>query len=173
MKQALFALFLIAASAGAEQNYARRSFDLPCSELQTAAVTFFEHDGFTLHADSSCGDCFSGETEHLRDARGHHLSTHATLKRYMDTSGDGKDVFGAWYVHRGLDTTAKLVLRPTREYGCAASLRFSYFWYAMEFLVVVPFDGDKASRPSNLRLENEYLQAIADSIAPQTKSKAH
>ncbi len=41
------------------------------------------------------------------------------------------------------------------------------------FLVAVSVDGDPASRPSNLRLEKEYLEAIAEHVSPSTSTVAH
>ncbi|HWW22348.1 MAG TPA: hypothetical protein VNY78_00540 [Edaphobacter sp.] len=155
------AMMICTVASFAEQNYATKVFDAPCSEVKPVAITFFQHNGLILNPEVSCENCLIGTTGHLEDARGHVLSTHAAIKRYMDTSKDGKDIFGAWHIHTDLETTAKLTLQPTHDNVCTAKLLFFYSWYATEFLVAVPVDGDKASRPSNLRLETEYLQAIA------------
>jgi hypothetical protein len=161
----LLALSMTALTAVAQQNYATRSFALPCSELKPAAISFFQRNGLILNPDTACDGCFIGATNHPQDPRGHGISAHTALKHYTeDASRGGKDVVGAWYVHTGLTTTAKLKLQPAGEGSCQASLLFFYLWYATEFIVAMPVDGDPASRPSNLRLENEYLQALADKL---------
>jgi hypothetical protein len=159
------ALLAITSACSAQQADATRPFSAPCSEVSPASLIYFRHNGLVLNPDSTCKDCFIGETAHLTDTHGHSISAHSALKHYMDTSHDGKDVFGAWYVHTQLKTIAKLRFEPAAQDTCIAHLLFVYSWYATEFLVAVPFDGDYASRPSNLRLEKEYLAAIAQNIS--------
>ena len=87
------------------------------------------------------------------------------MHRYMSI-GHEQDTPGAWYVHSHLTTAGELILTPESQ-GCRAQLLFHFSWYATEFLVIVPVDGDPATRPSNLRLEDEYLTALAKvSAAP-------
>jgi hypothetical protein len=170
MKAVCIATMLAITSASpAQQKDATRSFPILCSELQPAAIKWFQHNGLVLFPDPSCPNCFIGKTAHIADTKGHTISTHTALKRYMDTSHDGKDIPGAWHLHIGLDTVAKLKFEPAIQNTCTAHLLFLYSWYATEFLVAVPVDGDPASRPSNLLLEKEYLEAIAQNV-PATAS---
>jgi hypothetical protein len=143
---------------------ASREITASCAEVNTAARTLFQERGFTTSPDSACPQCLTLTTKHLHDPRGHSLwNVRTVMHRYMRLSQE-KDVWGAWYAHTQLKTDGKLRLNPTPQ-GCRAQLLFEYGWYAAEFLVIVPVDGDPASRPSNLKLETEYLDAIAQQIA--------
>ncbi len=165
MRNALWLSLLIATALHAETS-ASHSFPQPCPELQSAALALFQHNGLPLTPDPACPLCFTGKTEHLKDAAGHPVhGARTAIKRYMDTSRDGRNIPGAWLVHRDLTTTANLRLEQTAT-ACTGHLLFGYSWYATEILVILPVDGDPASRPSNLRLEHEYLDQITKEVRP-------
>jgi hypothetical protein len=71
-----------------------------------------------------------------------------------------------WYAHSSIDTIARLTLNPEGP-SCRATLLFTYSWYGAQFFIVVPVDGDPESRPSNLQLENLYLDRLAK-LTPQS-----
>lgn len=155
---------LFAAAARAEPMYAQRVIPVPCPEVKTVAAELFRRNELILNADN-CEGCMTGTTGHLEDARGHALSTRSVLKRYTDNTKTGGGAAGTWHVRSGLQATAKLRLEANGERACTASLLFYYLWYANEFRGLMPGDSYQASRPSNLQLEKEYLEAIADKVA--------
>ncbi|HWZ52545.1 MAG TPA: hypothetical protein VNW54_13880 [Granulicella sp.] len=105
--------------------------------------------GFKVAPNPACPDCYRLHSDHLQDADGHALANVRTvMHRYM-TLHEGPDIPGAWYVHTGLTTRGELRLAATdTDKGCRAQLLFHYGWYATEFLVVVPVDGDPARGPA-------------------------
>lgn len=183
MRNAPWLSLLLGAALLHGQTPVSHSFPQTCADVQSAALALFQHNGLPLSPDPACPLCFTGKTEHLKDAASHTVrSTGLAMKRYMDTSRDGRDIPGAWHVHRGLTTSANLRLLQQSpdpqdpqdppgsagSAGCTAHLLFHYSWYATEILVILPVDGDPASRPSNLRLEHEYLDRIASNVTPHT-----
>lgn len=170
MKPVLLLATTILSTTLAQQPYATKSFDQPCTIVQPAAVSFIQRKGLALAPDTTCNHCFIGTTGHLRDPRDHAVSTRTAMKRYMDLSKNGKDAFGAWYIHNGLEATARLSFQQTQT-TCAARLSFFFSWHATEFRGAMPVDGDKASRPSNLHLETEYLDAIANAVPSPAPNK--
>jgi len=173
----LITLLLLNGSPSPSQPFAAfKSLSVNCPAVKPVALAYFEDHQFQVAPDTRCSECFHLKTTHLRDADNHKLfSSNAVIHKYMDTSKDGRDVFGSWYVHSGMSIAGDLRLYPESG-GCKAQLLFKYSWYATEFLVAIPVDGDPASRPSNLRLEHEYLNAVAKHFAehssPPLKSLA-
>ena len=131
-----------------------------CEIIRPAAQALLEKRGFTVVADK-CVDCLLLQSKHLQTPNGHRvLLTETAIERYMDTSGDGKLPPGSWIAHSPLKTAGEMRLQQISG-QCNVQLLFRYSWYAGQFLIIFPVDGDPASRPSNLRLEREYLAAIA------------
>lgn len=156
-------LLLLSAPVAAEEP-ASRTFAASCADVRPVALAKLKERGFDVAPSPACPDCYHLQSRRLQDADGHALASVRTMmNRYM-TVHDSRDTPGAWYVHSGLTTRGDLRLAPAGN-GCRAQLLFHYTWYATEFLVVVPVDGDPASRPSNLKLESQYLDRIAQQIA--------
>lgn len=174
MRNASWLSLLLSTALLPAQTSVSNNFPQPCADVESAALALFEHNRLPLSPDPACPLCFAAKSEHLRDAAGHPVrSTGLAIRRYMDTSRDARDIPGSWYVHRGLTTRANLRLVPEPpgspvSPGCTAHLLFHYSWYATEILVILPVDGDPAARPSNLRLEHEYLDRIATNLKPHT-----
>ena len=164
MKPALLlATTLLTTTAIAQQTYATKSFDQPCAIVQPAAVSFIQRKGLALAPDITCIHCFIGTTGHLRDPQNHAISTRTAMKQYVDLTKPDKDALGTWHIQNDLEAIARLSFQQTQS-TCTASLLFIFTWYRTEFRGALPAGGDQASRPSNLQLETEYLQAIAKAI---------
>jgi hypothetical protein len=163
-------LLLAGVRASSQPAPATKSLAVNCSSAKPVALAYFEQHGFQVAPTPDCSDCFLLKTTHLRNAQNHRFfSTNTVVRRYADTSHDGKDIFGAWYVHSGMNVLGNFRLRPEIN-GCKAELLFHYSWYATEFLIAMPVDGDPASRPSNLKLEREYLTNLAKQAAKPLRS---
>ena len=156
-------LLALPVSPQAAAGPAARTIPGTCAETSTAAAQTFHDRGFEVSASTVCPGCLSLRTTDLRDPHGHRLDVRAVMRRLV-TIGHEQDVPGAWYVHSHLTTTGELTLHSEAN-GCRAQLLFHYAWYATEFLVIVPVDGDAATRPSNLALEGDYLRELAKSVA--------
>lgn len=157
----LLSLLLLSNSASAADPLpATQHLASSCTVAAVAATSLFRSHGFEVTPDKTCPNCLALETTHLHDLQGHSLTKVRTvMHRYMNI-GREHDIFGAWYLHTRLTTNGNLTLTPDAQ-GCRARLLFQYTWYATEFLVLFPIDGDPASRPSNLKLEADYLAALA------------
>src|ERR1700734_2370557 len=121
----LLSTTILATSANAQQTYATKSFDQPCAIVQPAAVSFIQHKGLGLVPDITCDHCFIASTGHLRDSEDHAVSTKTAIKLYTHAAKSGKDVPGTWYIHNGLEATARLSFRQTQP-TCTASLLFIF-----------------------------------------------
>ena len=169
MKPALLlATAILTTSTLAQQTLASRSFNQPCNRVQAAAVSYIQRTGLALYPDITCDHCFIGTTEYLHDPQGHEVSTKTALKLYINPA-NSKEPVGTWSIPFGLVTTAKLSFQQTQstpqtQPTCTAHLLFFFSWYTSKFIGAMPHPGDQLSRPSNLRLETEYLDAIAGSI---------
>jgi hypothetical protein len=117
-----------------------------------------------LIPEAACPACFVSKTSDLHDADGRRLSAAAAMHRYMQPARRRSNPI-VWYAHSSLDTVARLTLSP-EDRSCRATLLFTFSWYGAQFFVVIPVDGDSESRPSNLRLEELYLDRLAKSIVP-------
>ncbi len=139
----------------------------PCSKVAPIAQEKFTANGFTIMPESRCHFCYQLRAIRLKDSEGHTISNvRKAMHRYM-SAGKEQDAAGAWYVHSGLMAGGELQFSDTKG-SCEAQLLFHYSWYATEFLVFIPVDGDPATRPSNLMLEQAYLAAIAEKTQKQT-----
>jgi hypothetical protein len=87
------------------------------------------------------------------------------MKLYTDAAKNSKTAPGTWTIHNDLEATARLSFRQTQS-TCTASLLFLFSWYATEYRGISRVDGVQTSRLSNLRLETDYLEAIAKTIPP-------
>ena len=175
MKPALLlATAILSTSTLAQQTLDSRSFDQPCNKVQPAAVSYIQHTGLALYPDISCDHCFIGTTEYLRDPQGRDVSTKTAIKLYINPA-KSKEAPGTWSVPFGLVTSAKLSFQQTpsqqTQPTCTAHLLFFFSWYATRFVGAMPHAADPASRPSNLHLETEYLDAIARSIPSSAPPK--
>ena len=169
MKPALLLLTtLLTATALSQQTYATKSFNQPCAAVQPAAVSFIQHKGLGLVPDITCDHCFIGTTGHLRDSDDHAVSTKTAMKLYTDAAKNSKTAPGTWAIHNDLEATARLSFRQTQS-TCTASLLFIFSWYATEYRGIARVDAVQASRPSNLHLETDYLEAIAKTLPPPPK----
>ncbi len=166
----LLSTTLLATTTLAQQTYATRTFNHPCAAIQPAALSFIQRKGLALFPDITCDHCFIGSTGHLRDSEDHAVSTKTAMKLYTDPAKSSKDVPGAWYIHNGLEAAARLSFRQAQS-TCTASLLFIFSWYSTEFRGIMPSIGDQVSRPSNLHLETEYLEAIAKTITSSPPPK--
>lgn len=138
---------------------AQREFPMRCAAVEQPALEFFQQRGLALAPGKTCSFCFAGETLHLRDAKGKNMSGSKAMRDDMEPTVRRSNPI-VWYAHSKITTSAHLNLRPTGS-GCSVSLLFDYAWYGAQFVLVMPVDGDPESRPSNLRLENEYLDTLA------------
>jgi hypothetical protein len=168
----LFLSSLLSSRAQAEPMYAQKVISVPCTEVKTVATELFRRNELILNMDN-CEGCMTGTTGHLEDARGHAISTRAALKHYTDNTKTGGGAAGTWHVRSGLQATAKLRLEANGASACTVSLLFYYLWYADEFRGLLPTDTYQASRPSNLQLEKEYLEVIADKAVTASTSRPH
>ncbi len=136
-----------------------QTFLAPCTAVEAAARPFFSARSIVLLPQPNCPGCFIGKTTDLHDANGKRVATGQAMHLYMEpTKQKSKPV--TWFAHSSMDTVAHLTLREENSL-CHASLIFHYSWYTAQFLVIVPVDGDPESRPSNLRLEREYLDDLS------------
>ena len=162
MKLLLLATTILTTSTLAQPTLASRSFDQPCNKVQAAAVTYIQRTGLALYPDITCDHCFIGTTEYLRDPQGHDVSTKTALKLYINPA-NGKEPVGTWSIPFGLVTSTKLSFQQNQS-TCTVHLLFFFSWSESKFIGAMPHSGDQLSRPSNLRLETAYLDAIARSI---------
>jgi hypothetical protein len=165
----LLSTTLLTTAALAQQTYATKSFNQPCAAVQSAAVSFIQHKGIALFPDITCDHCFIGTTGHLRDPEDHAISTKTAIKLYTKAASD-KTARGTWAIHNDLEATARLSFQQTQS-TCTASLLFLFSWYATEYRGIARIDGVQTSRPSNLQLEADYLEAIAKTIPPPPPPK--
>jgi hypothetical protein len=165
----LLSTALLTINTYAQQPYATKSFNQPCAAVQSAAVSFIQHKGLGLLTDITCDHCFIGTTGHLRDPEDHAISTKTAIKLYTNAASD-KTAPGTWAIHTDLEATARLSFRQIQS-TCTASLLFLFSWYATEYRGIMRVDGVQASRPSNLHLETDYLEAIAKTIPPPPPPK--
>lgn len=141
---------------------ATQTFPAACSIVEHAALPFFSARSIVLMRHSECQGCFIGKTSDLHDAANKKVSTSRAMHAYMERTTRKSNPI-VWYAHSSLDTVAHLTLQPNGD-SCQASLLFNYSWYGAQFIIVMPVDGDPESRPSNLRLEHEYLAAMTKQI---------
>ena len=166
----LLSTILLTTTTQAQQTSATKSFNQPCAAVQSAAVSFIQHKGIALFPDITCDHCFIGTTGHLRDPEDHAISTKTAMKLYTDAAKNTKTAPGTWAIHNDLEATARLSFRQTQS-TCTASLLFIFSWYATEYRGIARVDTVQASRPSNLHLETDYLEAIAKTIPPPPPPK--
>src|SRR5271154_3210474 len=151
-------LVLMITSLACAENPALQTFPAPCSAVEATALPFFSTRSLTLMPQPNCLGCFIGKTSDLHDAANKKVSTTHALHAYMEPSKRKSNPL-AWYAHSSMDTVAHLTFLDVGS-TCQASLIFHYGWYGAQFILIMPVDGDSESRPSNLRLEKEYLDEI-------------
>ena len=157
------AIFLLTAASLHAEIPAIQTYPAPCSVVEHAALPFFSTRSLSLMPQPNCLGCFIGKTSDLHDAANKKVSTTHALHAYMEPSRRKSNPL-AWYAHSSMDTVAHLTFLDVVS-TCQTSLIFHYGWYGAQFIVIMPVDGDPESRPSNLRLEKEYLDAIAARIS--------
>jgi hypothetical protein len=140
------------------------TYPTSCSSIQAAALPFFSARGISLLAQPNCPGCLIGKTSDLHDAANKKISTTHAMHTYMQPTVRKSNPL-VWYTHSSMDAVAHLTLLDVGS-TCQASLIFHYSWYGAQMIVVMPVDGDSESRPSNLRLEKEYLDEIAKHLPP-------
>jgi hypothetical protein len=160
--RAAFAILLSVSALHAETP-ATQTFPAACSIVEHAALPFFSARSIVLIPQSDCQGCFIGKTSDLHDAVNKKVSTSRAMHIYMEPTTRKSNPI-VWYAHSSMDTVARLTLKATGD-SCQVGLLFNYSWYGAQFIVVMPVDGDPESRPSNLRLEHEYLAAMQQQIA--------
>jgi hypothetical protein len=157
-------LVLMIAPLLSAETPALQTYPAPCSAVEAAALPFFSTRSLTLLPQPNCSGCFIGKTSDLYDAIGKKVTTNQAIHLYMAPSAKRKSNPIVWHAHSSLDTVAHLTLHEENS-ACHASLVFHYGWYDAQFLVAMPVNGDTDFRPSNLRLETEYLNEIAKHLA--------
>jgi hypothetical protein len=157
--QAACTLVLMMISVMHAETPALHVFPAPCSAVETTAFPFFSGKSLPLSPQNNCPGCFIGKTSTLYDTAGKKVGTTRAMHLYMEPTTRRSNPI-VWYEHSSMNTVAHLALREESS-TCHVSLLFSYGWYGAQFIVFVPVDGDPESRPSNLRLEKEYLDEIA------------
>jgi len=153
---------LLSISALHAETPATQTFPAACSIVEHAAFPFFSARSIVLLPQPDCQGCFIGKTSDLHDSVNKKVSTSRAMHAYMEPTTRKSNPI-VWYAHSSMDTVAHLTLQLTGD-SCRVSLLFNYSWYGAQFIVVMPVDCDPESRPSNLRLEHEYLAAMTKQI---------
>jgi len=163
---ALFVSLVVAlgpADLAAAQNQAysnTRVFPRDCATVRGSAEGFLNKLGAHLEPVSGRPDTLSFSLP-FRDAEGRRIGRRKAMKKYMGPERfPGDHVYFPWWVAaRSKQMKGIMHVAETPE-GCEARLEHHYEWYDMLFLLFFPVDGDPAGRPSNNRLESEYLDEI-------------
>jgi hypothetical protein len=145
---------------------ATRTLPIPCATAESVARPFFSQRSFVLLPEVNCPTCFIAKTSDLYDDTNHRVSASRLMHLYIQPTKQRKSNPIVWYAHSSVDTLARLTLTPDGN-ACGVSLLFTYHWYAAQFLTVIPVSGIDETRPSNLRLENLYLDRLVK-ITPLT-----
>jgi hypothetical protein len=156
-------LVLMITSLARAETPALQTFSAPCSAVEATALPFLSARSLVLLPQPNCPGCFIGKTSDLHDAANKKVSTTHALHAYMEPIKRKSNPL-AWYAHSSMDTVAHLTFLDVGS-TCQTSLIFHYGWYGAQFIVIMPVDGDPESRPSNLRLEKEYLDEMAKHIS--------
>jgi hypothetical protein len=164
MKRLLATLLLTPLLTAQPPVPATRTLPLPCAAAESAARPFFSQRSFVLLPEVNCPTCFIAKTSDLHDEAGHRVSTSRAMHLYIQPTSRKSNAV-VWYAHSSIDTLARLTLTPDGN-ACRATLLFTYTWYEAKFLTVVPANGEDETRPSNLRLENLYLDQLAKITPP-------
>jgi hypothetical protein len=144
---------------------ASRTLPIPCAAAESAARPFFSQRSFVLLPEVNCPTCFISKTSDLHDDANHHVSASRLMHLYIQPTKQRKSNPIVWYAHSSVDAIARLTLTPEGN-ACHVTLLFTYNWYAAQFLTVIPAGGLDETRPSNLYLENLYLDQLAKITPP-------
>ncbi len=164
MKRLLATLLLTPLLTAQPPVPATRTLPIPCVAAESAARPFFSQRSFVLLPEVNCSTCFIAKTSDLHDDAGHRVSASRAMHLYIQPTRQKSNPI-VWHAHSSIDTLARLTLTPEAN-GCRATLLFTYTWYGAQFLTLIPVDGDNETRPSNLRLENLYLDQLAKITPP-------
>jgi hypothetical protein len=145
---------------------ATRTLPIPCVTVESIARPFFSQRSFVLLPEVNCPTCFISKTSDLHDDANHHVSASRLMHLYIQPTRQRKSNPIVWYAHSSVDALARLTLTPEGN-ACRVTLLFTYNWYAAQFLTVIPAGGVDETRPSNLHLENLYLDQLAKITPPQ------
>jgi hypothetical protein len=144
---------------------ATRTLPIPCATAESVARPFFSQRSLILLPEVNCPTCFIAKTSDLYDDANHHVSASRLMHSYIQPTKQRKSNPIVWYAHSSVDAIAHLTLTPDGN-ACRVTLLFTYHWYAAQFLTVIPTSGVDETRPSNLRLENLYLDQLAKITPP-------
>jgi hypothetical protein len=144
---------------------ATHTLPVPCATAESIARPFFSQRSFVLLPEVDCPTCFIAKTSDLYDDANHRVSASRLMHLYIQPTRQRKSNPIVWYAHSSVDTLARLTLTPDGN-ACRVTLLFTYNWYGAEFLTVIPVSGRDETRPSNLRLENLYLDHLAKITPP-------